>query len=117
MGRLIVVVIVLVAIALLINRYLGKEEAPQSDEPATQEQPEVDVEEPAAPTADEGETPAPPASATPDVLIPEEQPTSGAEDAAEEAEDAAEETANRGTGDLLLRIPGEGDLPLEPIEA
>ncbi len=117
MGRFIAVVIVLVAIALLINRYLGKEEAPQPDEPATQEQPEVDVEEPAAPTADEGETPAPPASATPDVLIPEEQPTPGAEDAAEEAEDAAEEAASRGTGDVLLRIPGEGDLPLEQIEA
>ena len=110
MGRFIAVVIVLVAIALLINRYLGKEEAPQPDEPATQEQPEVDVEEPASSTADEGETPAPPASATPDVLIPEEQPTPG-------AEDAAEETSSRGTGDLLLRIPGEGDLPLEQIEA
>ena len=110
MGRFIAVVIVLVAIALLINRYLGKEEAPQPDEPATQEQPEVDVEEPAAPTADEGETPAPPASATPDVLIPEEQPTPG-------AEDAAEEKASRGTGNLLLRMPGAGDLPLEPIEA
>ena len=110
MGRLVVVVILLVAIALLINRYLGKKEAPQSDEPATQEQSEVDVEGPAAPTADEGETAAPPASAPPDVLIPEEQPTLG-------AEDAAEETASRGTGDLLLRIPGEGDLPLEQIEA
>ncbi len=110
MGRFIAIVIVLVAVALLINRYLGKEEAAEPDEPATQEQPEVDVEEPAAPTADEGETLAPPASATPDVLIPEEQPTPG-------AEDAAEETARRGTGDLLPRISGEGDLPLEQIEA
>ncbi len=66
MGRFIVVVIVLVAVALLINHYLPKQEA--------------------------------------------EQPAS-------EAASPAEETVRLGEGDLLLGIPGDGELTVEAIEA
>lgn len=111
MGRLIVVVVVLVGIALLINNMKSK------------------VGEPAAPVEQAEAEPAP--SETEEIseeAQAEEQ--SAADEQADESQSdetdkaapepevpIAEETIELGEGELLTGIPGSGDLSLEEIEA
>lgn len=117
MGRFIVIVIALVAIALLINNTMQKPDAKPADDGTVaqaENAPEARSDE-AASTADEQ----PAADAA---EAPSEEPQSEVKSAAEignspaiekavsEGQSADPETVLLGSGDLLTGIPGEGDL-------
>ncbi len=114
MGRFIAIVILLIAAAVLINRFLS---VPEPVVPPGAELPELVIEE----VTPEAESPeAGTASAVPSVQEnePAEPATTEPTAAAEATSPAAgEETVLLGSGDLLFGIPGEGDLTVEQIEA
>ncbi|MGI9428290.1 MAG: cytochrome-c peroxidase [Bythopirellula sp.] len=102
MGRFLAIVIVLVAVALLINKAMQK---------------------PDVKPAEQAEATNPPASAKPDappqVSTPGE-PASAGEEAptgSPPVSKAQPETVKLGSGDLLAGIPGKGELTLAQIEA
>ena len=103
MGRFIAIVIVLVALALLINKAMQK----PGDQPG--ENAEV-----AKPAADSETTPGEDSAAPPQVGTPTETSAKAGESKA--ASSSAPETVKLGSGDLLTGIPGEGDLTLSQVE-
>lgn len=127
MGRFLAIVIVLVAIALLVNHYLPRHDAEQAA-PAEPPGVEAGVVEP--PPAEAPEAKAPPAKASEvkspatDAAAAAEAPaadapatkTPAAEVPSPKADVTAEETVMLGEGDLLMGIPGEGDLTIEEID-
>lgn len=108
MGRLIVIVIVLVGIALFINNMKPREGGPAAEEePKQAESAEQadDSSKEAAPTKEEAETPT-------------SEDTTTEEPIAEEpiAEEPAEEVVNLGEVDLITGISGTGDLSGDEID-
>jgi cytochrome c peroxidase len=135
MGRFLVVVIILVAIALLANKYLlGKGDAPPADAAASADAKD-DGKNADTPTADEGEAKPPVTAsenATAEAVPSAEVSTDLEQEAGVEPKLAAEENANvtgqdiskmlptedvtLGDPALTAGIPGEGDLTEEQID-
>jgi cytochrome c peroxidase len=116
MGRLLAIVIVLVAVALVVNSYLKKKEAPQEQGKPATGQKEEELVPPVEPKKEpSGEPQEEPKEEVPEQ--PKEEPKE--EPAAEPKEEpvAEPETILLGSGDLLTGIPGEGDLTVEQIDA
>lgn len=146
MGRFLAIVIVLVGLALIINANMKKDEvaenageapaeevAAAAEEASAEEKAEETKSEPAEETASEE-----PAAEEPTAEEPVVQDEAKSEDLAEnilesagqtsvaQTEDVAapeveappvEETVLLGSGELLMGIPGEGELTIEQIEA
>lgn len=101
MSRFLVIVVALVIVALLINAYLPKPEADKKAEQAEHAVVTAEVVSPADTSTDGESPPAEKSSPAP---------------VAEATSPASEEAVKLGEGDLLLGIPGEGDLTLEEID-